>query len=255
MIDWDRFARLYDDDYGDFTADLALYLPYSERTGGPVLEAMCGTGRVLLPLAQAGLEVVGIDISGAMVDRARAKLQAARLADRARVEVGDIRTLDLPERFALALVAMNSFMHLSTGADQLAALKAIRAHLVPGGLLIVDLFNPDPHELIADQGTLVHARSFRASSGCEVQKWILRRSDFAGQTHYVEFVYDEIGDDRIVRRDVLPFTMRWVYRFELEYVLAQAGFEIEGLFGSYELDDYTSDGERLIAVARRSPDA
>ena len=58
-----------------------------------------------------------------------------------------------------------------------------------------------------------------------------------------------------MRRYVLTFTMRWVYRFELEYLLAQAGFEIAGLFGSYELDVYTSDGERLIAVARRSPDA
>ena len=65
-------------------------------------------------------------------------------------------------------------------------------------------------------------------------------------------MYDEIGPDRIVRRDVLPFTMRWLYRFELEYLLAGTGYVVEALYGSYELDDYTSDGERLIAVARRS---
>ena len=251
MIAWDRFARLYDDDYGDFTDDLELYRLFVQRTGGPVLEAMCGTGRVLLPLAEAGLHVVGLDISPAMIERARAKLVAAGIGERARVEVGDIRTLAMPERFALAIVAMNSFMHLPTSKDQLAALQAIRAHLRPKGLLILDLFNPDPHELIADQGLLVHAKSF-CSGELHVQKWVLRRTDFAAQTHYVEFVYDETGPDRVVRRDVLPFTMRWVYRCELELLLALAGFEVEALFGSYELDDHTGDSERLIAVARPS---
>jgi SAM-dependent methyltransferase len=251
MIEWDRFARLYDDDYGDFVDDLDLYLPFAERTGGPILEAMCGTGRVLLPLAEAGHEVIGLDISDAMVGLARAKLLAAGLAEHGRVETGDICSVRLPERFALAIVAMNSFMHLPTGEAQHDALATLHEHLRPGGLVLLDLFNPDPHELIADEGVLVHARSFRSSAGTDVQKWVLRRTDFANQTHYVEFMYDEIGADRVLRRDVLPFTMRWVYRFELELLLEQAGFVLEGLFGSYELDDYSSGSDRLIAVARR----
>ena len=254
-VDWNRFTRLYDDDYGDYVADLEFYLPFAERTGGPILEAMCGTGRIMLPLAQAGFDVVGVDISETMVERARAKLKTAGVESRGRAEVGDVRSLQLTEQFALALVPMNSFMHLSTGTEQRAALKAMHAHLQPQGLLILDLFNPDPQEISADQDVLVHAKSFRSSAGYEVQKWILRRSDFAAQTHYVEFVYDEIGPDRIVRRDVLPFTMRWLYRFELEYLLVGTGYVVEALYGSYELDDYSSDGQRLIAVARRSDGA
>ena len=251
MIEWDRFARLYDDDYGDFTADLDLYLPFADRTGGPILEAMCGTGRVLLPLAQAGHTVMGFDISPAMVALARDKLHTARAGSRARVEISDICSMRLPERFALAIVAMNSFMHLPTSEAQRDALRTVADHLRPSGLLLLDLFNPDPHELIADEGVLVHAKSFTSSSGVEVQKWVLRRSDFAAQTHFVEFVYDQIGPDRLLRRDVLPFTMRWVYRFELELLLEQAGFVLEGLFGSYDLDDFTSGSDRLIAIARR----
>ena len=249
MIEWDRFTRLYDDDYGDFRADLDLYLPFAERTGGPVLEAMCGTGRVLLPLAERGLEVVGLDISPSMIAAAQAKLDTAGVAGR--VEVADIRTMELAERFALVIIAMNSFMHLPDGQDQTAALFAVNEHLRSDGLLVIDLFNPDPHELIADEGVLVHAKSFTSSSGTDVQKWVLRRTDFANQTHYVEFVYDEIGADRIVRRDVLPFTMRWIYQFEMEYLLRQTGFELEAVFGSYDLDEYTSDSERLIVVARK----
>lgn len=251
MIEWDRFTRLYDDDYGDFDADLDLFLPFAERTGGPILEAMCGTGRVLIPLAEHGLEVVGLDISPAMVEVARAKLKARGIADRARVEIADIRTLQLPDRFALAIIAMNSFMHLSDGEDQQAALLTLNEHLQPDGLLVIDLFNPDPHELTADEGVMVHAKSFTSSSGTHVQKWVLRRTDFANQTHYVEFIYDEIGTDRIVRRDVLPFTMRWMYQFEMEYLLQQTGFVLEAVFGSYDLDEYTSDSERLIVIARK----
>lgn len=250
MIEWDRFARLYDDDYGDFVDDLDLFMPFAERTGGPILEAMCGSGRVLLPLAEAGHTVVGLDISPAMADLARSKMEAAGVSERTRVEVGDICSVQFPERFALAIIAMNSFMHLPTSEDQHAALANIYAHLQPDGLLLIDLFNPDPHELIADEGLLVHAKSFTSSFGTEVQKWVLRKTDFAVQTHYVEFLYDEIGTDHMLRRDVLPFTMRWVYGFELALLLEKAGFEIEALFGSYDLDEFTSGSDRLIALAR-----
>lgn len=251
-IDWDSFARLYDDDYGDFTADLDLYLPFAKRTGGPVLEAMCGTGRVLLALADAGHNVVGLDISPVMVEHAQRKIEHSRNAGRARAMIGDVRSFDLQQQFALAIVPMNSFMHLPAAVDQARALQAIRRHLLPNGMLILDLFNPDPHEIAADESVAVHAKTFVSSAGARVQKWVLRRTDFAEQTHYVEFIYDEIGPDRIVRRDILPFTMRWLYRFELEYLLAANGFVVEGLFGSYDLDDYHSDADRLIAVARRA---
>lgn len=248
MISFDAFTRLYDADYGDFTADLDLFLPFAERTGGPVLEAMCGTGRVLLPLVEAGHTAVGIDISPAMVTQAQQKLVSAE--GNGRAEVADVRAFSLPERFALALIPMNSFMHLETPADQLAALDRLYLHLRPGGLLIIDLFNPDPHELVADQNVLVHAKTFEVE-GHTVQKYVLRRTDWATQIHYVEFVYDEIGSDQVLRRTVLPFTMRWVYRYEMQYLLAQAGFVLDSVYGSYELDAYTSDSDRLIAVARR----
>lgn len=249
VMDFDVFTRLYDADYGDFTADLDFYLPFAAHSGGPILEAMCGTGRVLRPLAEAGHTVVGLDVSPAMIAEAQAKLSAVSLSA-ARAEVGDVRDFALPERFKLAVIAMNSFMHLDSSGDQLDALERLHAHLQPNGLLVLDLFNPDPQELVADQGVLVHAKTFTAGDQT-VQKYVLRRTDFAAQTHFVEFVYDEIGPDRLVRRTVLPFTMRWLYRFELEYLLGHAGFALETIYGSYELDEYSSDSERMIAVARR----
>lgn len=249
MIDFDAFTRLYDADYGDFEDDFDLFLPFADQTGGPILEAMCGTGRLLVPLAAAGHQVVGLDVSPAMVAAAQAKLDAGGFAT-SRAAVGDVCDFALPERFRLALIAMNLLMHLATTAEQLAALRRLHAHLLPRGLLILDLFNPDPHELIADEGVLVHAKTFPAADQT-VQKYVLRRTDLAAQTHYVEFIYDEIAPDRTLRRTVLPFLMRWLYRFELEHLLALAGFRLEQVYGSYDLDPYTSSSDRLIAVARR----
>lgn len=250
MVDFDLFAYYYDADMGDFADDLPLYRELARRNAGLVLDAMCGTGRVVVPLAAAGFEVVGVDIAPEMVRIVERKRSELQLGPRLRVQQGDIRRLDLPERFSLALVPMNSFMHLETVEDQLAALESIRRQLEPGGLLVLDLFNPDPRDLLADQGVLVYERTFTSAAGRPVQKWVVRRTDAAEQRHSVEFIYDELqADGRVVRRS-LSFAMRWLYRFELQHLLARAGFTVEGIYGDYDLEPYTSESSQLIVIAR-----
>lgn len=254
MPDFDTFAPYYDADMGSFDDDLPLYRELARRSNGLILDAMCGTGRVIVPLAEAGHHVVGLDIAPAMVEVVERKIvqphRSHRLAERLRVVLGDVRSFDLPDRFDLVLVPLNSFMHLETVGDQLAALQAIRRHLLPRGQLVIDLFNPDPRELLADQGVLVHERTFQTKDGHIVQKFVQRRAEIAEQRQTVEFVYDEIRADGTVARSVLPFVMRWLYRFELEHVLARAGFAIDGLYGDYDLEPYTSESPQLIAMAR-----
>ena len=79
-----------------------------------------------------------------------------------------------------------------------------------------------------------------------------QQADLAEQTSYVTFIYDEIDAEGRVRRSTLPFSMRWLYRYELEHLLARAGFALDGLYGSYELDDYSAESELLLAVARKN---
>lgn len=253
MPNFDLFAHFYDADMGDFADDLSLYHEMSRRTAGPVLDAMCGTGRVLVPLAEAGHTVVGLDVAPAMLAVVEQKMaQRPGLAKRLRVVHGDVRSFELPDRFRLVLVPLNSFMHLETVPDQLAALAAIRRHLQSDGVLVIDLFNPDPRELVTDQGVLVHERTFTTDDGRTVQKFVQRRTDAAAQRQHVEFVYDEIRADGTLIRRTLPFTMRWLYRFELEHLLTRAGFVIDGLYGDYDLEPYTSESPQLIVVARKS---
>lgn len=250
MPDFDRFVRYYDADMGSFTDDLALYRELARRSDGPILDAMCGTGRVVVPLAQAGFQTVGLDIAPAMVAAVERKIAERQLDRRLLVAQGDVRCFELSERFGLVLVPLNSFMHLETVEDQLKALRAIQRHLLPNGLLVLDLFNPDPRELMSDQGVLVYEHTFTSDTGLSVQKYVVRRTDWAAQRQSVEFIYDELAADGRVTRQVMPFVMRWLYRFEVQHLLAYVGFSVEAVYGDYDLEPYTSDSPQLIVVAR-----
>jgi hypothetical protein len=146
---------------------------------------------------------------------------------------------------------MNSFMHLATTGDQLAALARIHAALRSGGLLAIDLPNPDIAALAEQNGALVLDKTFDLADGTRVQKFVCQFADISTQISHVTFIYDELNAEGQVRRSAIPFTMRWLYRYELEHLLARAGFALEALYGSYELDEYSSTSDRMLAVARR----
>lgn len=249
MQTYDPFARYYDADFRDYLEDLPFYRELARRTGGPILELMCGTGRVLIPLAEAEHQITGVDISPAMLAIARERIAEAGLAERATLIEGDVRSVPLPAgQFAMAFVAVNSFMHLETVRDQLACLTNVRRALTPRGLLVLDLFNPDPAAIMREDGRLMLDREYTLD-GRLVQKFIAIDSDAAAQLSHVTYLYDETeGDGRVTRR-TMRFTMRWFYRFELEHLLARAGFSVRNLYGSYELEEYHSASPRLIAVA------
>ncbi len=220
MSQFDAFARYYDADYGAVDDDLPFYRELAQRTGGPVLEVMCGSGRLLLPLARAGLRMTGVDVSRAMLSLARERLAAANLSERVQLLEADIRQCAVRGPFGLA----------------------------------IDLFNPDPRRLAEQHGALALDKRFTLADGTRVQKFVAQHVDMAAQLSHVTFIYDEIDAEGRVSRGTLPFTMRWLYlyRYELEHLLARAGFALDGLYGSYELDDYSAESELLLVVARKS---
>jgi SAM-dependent methyltransferase len=144
----------YDFIHSTFSWDLEFYkaaLP----GGKSVLELGCGTGRLLLPLADAGFAMTGLDVSEPMLDRTRAKLENGR-GYRPALHCADMRNFELHERFAGAIIPFNTFLHLHSRADQLSCLAAVHKHLVDGGLLIIDVFNPDWIVRARQQTALYH---------------------------------------------------------------------------------------------------
>jgi SAM-dependent methyltransferase len=250
--DFDLYARFYDLDFGDLAQDLFMIEHHAARAGSPILELGCGTGRVLLPLARQGYQVTGVDLSPAMLDVARPKIEAQGLAGSITLVQQDIRHLDLDGRFNLAFSAVNSFMHLASLDDQLAALAHIRHHLAPGGLLLLDLFNPDLGRLLDFRGQVILEKVMTdPDTGHCLMRFRTERVDLAQQTVYTTYILDEIDGSGGVERSLFAFSLRYLFRYELELLFRLAGFELEALYGSYDLDDFDADSDKMIAVARR----
>jgi SAM-dependent methyltransferase len=248
---FDRFARFYDGDYRNYQDDVLAILDLAHEVGGPVLELGCGTGRILLPLAEAGLEATGVDLSPALLELARAKLAAAALSRQVTLAQADLRTFDLAQKeFGLAVCTSNTLMHLTTPAGQMAALRNAYRHLRREGLLLIDLFNPDIPRLLAVQGVIELADRWRdAQSGAEIIKWSVRSLDLAAQLQETLFLYEELFDDGRVQRTACPFTLRFLWRNEAELMLQQAGFVVEGVWGDFDGGPYDNGSDHLILLA------
>jgi SAM-dependent methyltransferase len=251
MSQFDAFARYYDADFGAIEDDIPFYRELARRCGGPILEPMCGSGRLLAALARAGYRVTGVDVSPALLAHARTRLASDGLLGQVELIEADIRQVAPDGPFGLAIVALNSFMHLATSADQLAALGRIHAALRPAGLLALDLFNPDLRAIAGYNGEVVFDKSLTLEDGTRTHKFVAQHADTATQTLYIHFIYDDLDSAGCVRRSVLPFTLRWLYRYELEHLLSRAGFVLEALYGSYDLDEYSAVSELMLAVARK----
>jgi SAM-dependent methyltransferase len=249
---FDIYARFYDPDLGDLEADLGFYEQFAARCGSPILELGCGTGRVLLPLARQGYRITGIDASAEMLDRARAKVAAEELGESVTLAQQEMAGLDLDGGFNMAFAALNSFAHLHTIEEQLSALSRIRRHLNPGGLLILDMFNPDMGRLLDARGQVALAKTMTATgAGHCLMRFYSEEVDLGRQLIHTTYIVDEIDAQGNVQRTLFPFTLRYLFRYELELLLRHGGFEVEAIYGSYDLDEFSGDSEKLIAVARR----
>jgi SAM-dependent methyltransferase len=251
-----RLAELYDYvvPYRE-RDDIAFYIEAARSSGGPVLEAGCGTGRILIPIAQAGIEITGIDLSEPMLAACQRKLQAEaeQVQAKARLELADMRDFDLGRKFTLVTTPFRSFQHLLTVSDQLACLDCFRQHLEPGGQLILDVFNPSIRALSReDYGEIVAEEpefSLPDGTRCVRRHRILHRDHFQQLTQ-VELLYDLTYTDGTEERLIHAFEMRHLFRYEAEHLLARAGFELEAVFADYHKNPFgTHDPGELILMA------
>jgi len=251
-------AELYDH-VGPYRSrpDVAFFLNEAVNAGSPVVEIGCGTGRVLIPTARAGVEIVGVDSSPHMlaVCRERLEREPDTVQSRVRLVQADMRSLEIDRRFTLATIPFRPFQHLLTVDDQLACLAAIRRHLVDGGRLILDIFNPSLDALVNTPVGEEHGEEpeFSMPDGRRVVRHHKTvATDRFTQVNRFELVYHVTHPDGRRERLVHAFSMRYIFRFEAEHLLARSGFEVEHVYADYEKRPYGSSypGE-LIFVARK----
>ncbi len=227
-MDYDHVAAIYDS-YVTADYDIAFFLQEVRAAQGPVLELMAGTGRVSLPLAEAGAALCCVDLSAPMLGQLEAKL---RPEHQVRTVRADLRRLELGERFGLALIPFNAFMEIVDRDDQLLALRAIRRHLAPGGELLLTLHNPALRRRGID-GRLSRAQRLALPEGSLVF-WSQLDEEPGGLVTGLQFmeVYDAQGLMLSRRMQELRFAL--IERRDFEALAAEAGFEIRELLGDYE---------------------
>ncbi len=254
-------AEWYDHEHDAFQDDITLYTDLAAGAGPDLLEIGCGTGRVTLPLAQAGSRITAVDSSPAMLARCRARLASApaRVAQRVTLLQADARALGekVAPNQAMALVPLNTFAHFARPDDRQRVLAEVRAHLVPGGRLVLDLDLEGPRRLLVQPGLLWLMESWRtapaeAAPGATVlvTHFVSAAPGAEPDTMLVTHLYDAQDAHGVVRRTVATMTQGVLTHQELLLTLAQGGFAIEADYGSYDLEPYRSGAERAVVVAR-----
>jgi SAM-dependent methyltransferase len=237
--------------------DVPFFVEMARQAEGPVLEIGCGTGRVLIPTARAGIEIAGLDLSESMLSLCRNKLEREpeEVQSRVRLVKADMRQFEIERQFSLVTMPFRPFQHLLTVEDQLSCLACVRRHLREDGKFVLDLFNPDLKRLTDDKCLTdwEEEPEFTMPDGCKVVRRIrITSRDYINQIQEVEFSHSVKQPDGQEVRLYERFRMRYLFRFEAEHLLERSGLRVEHLYGDYDKSPCDSKHPReLIFVTRK----
>jgi SAM-dependent methyltransferase len=248
---YETVARYYDAEVGDKTDDLLLYSRLAEEYGAPIFDVGCGTGRVLLHLAQEGYQVHGIDDSPQMLERLENKLNALpHLKEYVTYTQGDVLKLKSDKKYKMVLLTYNCLMHFHTQEKQIQLLQRLRSITDQDGLLVLDL--PNAGEVFATQDTdaiLLDRKFIEPETGHLVMVSSVSYMDRTTQLLQVDWIYDEIDAEGIVRRLIAPHVLRYYFYPEIKLLLERTGFEVVEVYGGTDEEPFEDGSERMIIYA------
>ena len=249
---FDQWAEVYDSVYAYVTENIPFYIDEARSAGGSVLELGCGTGRVAIPIAQAGIEIVGLDSSPAMLEVARRKAAKAPGARGLRLVEADMRDFSLDEVFGLVIIPFRGFLSLLSVEDQVRTLANVRTHLASGGKLAFNVFVPDLNMLVQEGDVAYHLRDVTdPDTGRQLVVWHQSAYDNHNQIISARVIVDDLEADGVVgRRFYRDFQLRYSHRWEIRHLLEVCGFEIVDLFGDFERSPFDETSTEMVWVAR-----
>jgi len=259
MKEYDRIdASFYDYYATGLEGDQKFYVEEALIAGSPVLELACGTGRILIPIAEAGISIVGLDLAPSMLKIAQQKISRLSPDVQARIEIikGDMKDFSLGRKFNLIMIPYRSFLYLLTVEEQKQALRCIRDHLSEGGHLILNFFDPRLDIIGEHFGTLGSSMKkdsefIHPDTGNRVIVWDTRQYNQELQRIDQYFIFEFIDENgRIVDKVYRPLIMRYIFRYEMQHLLELCGFDIEDLYGDFQRGPFRYGGEQ-IWVARK----
>jgi SAM-dependent methyltransferase len=230
---YDAIARLYDPWSRSVTEDVAFYLEEARKAEPPVVELGVGTGRIAVPIAAEGIQVIGVDSSPGMLEVCRERAEVAGVGGLLDLRLGDLRDPPVSERVELVVCPFRSYLHLHDNEERLAALRAARELLCDGGRLIFDVFAPGDDDIAETHG-----------------RWLEREPG----------IFERADWDRAARMLTLSvrgpegettMALAWLSAEEWRGLIEPAGFEVEALYGWFDRRPFRG-GEDQVWIARRA---
>jgi SAM-dependent methyltransferase len=229
---YDAIAGIYDPWSRSVTEDIGFYVEEALASGGPVVELAVGTGRIAVPIAEAGVPVIGVDQSPEMLAVARRLAQERGVEALLDLRIGDLREPPVEERVPLVICPFRSLLHMPDEAEKLRALRAARRLLQPGGRLVFDVFAPSRADIVETHGRWL-----------EREPGIFERAD-----------WDE--PDRTLTLSVrggeqaATMHLHWLSELEWHRLLVEAGLVVDDVYGWFDRRPL-ADGEDMVFAARR----
>ena len=232
MALYDRIANFYDPWSRSVVEDVDFYVEEALASGGPVVELAVGTGRIAVPIAEAGLRVIGVDSSPEMLAIARERAAAAGVSELVDLRVGDLRALRVCERVPIAICPFRSLLHMETETAKLEALRAVHGLLEPGGRFVFDVFSPSAEDIAETH-----------------DRWLEREPGI-----YERAVWDETQRTlalSVRSGDVAEtFELHWLSAAEWLQLLDRAQFDVEDVYGWFDGRTYGGE-EDMVFVSRK----
>ena len=234
---YDAIAGIYDAWSVSVVEDVDFYVHLASATAGPVVELAVGTGRIAVPIARAGVRVIGVDESSGMLETARAYATSEGVSDLLDLRQGDMRTPPVAERVPLVLIPFRSLLHMPTNEEKLQVLQAAAGMLAPGGRLVFDVFAPSREDIEETDGRWL-----------EREPEIFERADWNEEERTLTLSVRQDGE-------ATSFTLHWLDEPGWRSLITEAGLTVEALYGWFDERAYDGGEDMIWVCAAGAVDA
>ncbi len=239
---YNKFAELYDEISTGVKGDLEFYLKEAKKANGSVLEVACGTGRILLPLLEAGVDIDGFDISNKMLQVLKKKAEEKNL--KVNVWKADMRNFKSKKKYDLIIVPYRAFNHVEKSEDQIKTLKNIKKHLKKGGRLILNFFYPDFNFMAKKDGKITK----KVPISIKGKKY--RLSEKVSYSPSEQLIRDDwlLEDLKGHKKKVLNFHLCYIYKKEFELLLRLAGYREWKVYGGFKKEKLVKSKQEMVWI-------
>lgn len=230
---YDAIAEIYDPWSRSVVEDVPFYVAEARKAGGRVVELGVGTGRIAVPTAKAGVDVIGVDSSARMLELCRRAAEDAGVVERLDLRLGDLAAPPVSERVRLVTCPFRAYLHLPDEPARIAALRAARELLVPGGRLIFDVFAPHRDDIEQTHGRWI-----------EREPEIFERADWDEEAQTLTLSVRGPGGQGTMR-------LAWVSEPEWRRTIEAAGFSVDRSYGWFDYRPYRGQEDMVFVASRR----